>query len=202
MKWILIFFLVILELLLLLLIIPAGVSLSAGDSYLNVYARALGLKVKIYPSDKRKASGSDGRKKREKKKASEKNHKETEGSGEKLRLDPKKIFEYLGFLADALSWIAKGIFVPKFVFDLHIHNDDAAKTAMMYGAACSAAGAAVPKIERFIKVRRREIRIYPEFEGKTSFMLDMTVMALPIQLIVVGIMLYCRWNRLNKDKAV
>ena len=135
MKWILIFFLVILELLLLLLIIPAGVSLSAGDSYLNVYARALG-------------------------------------------------------------------FVPKFVFDLHIHNDDAAKTAMVYGAACSAAGAAVPKIERFIKVRRREIRIYPEFEGKTSFMLDMTVMALPIQLIVVGIMLYCRWNRLNKDKAV
>ena len=202
MKWILIFFLVVLELLLLLLIIPAGVSLSAGDSYLNVYARVLGLKIKIYPSGKEKAQHDGGREKTKKKKEEKNKPEETEGASGRFRLDPKRIFEYLGFLSDALSWIARGIFVPRFIFDVHIHNDDAAKTAMMYGAACSAAGVAVPKIERFIKVRRREIRIYPEFEGKTRFTLDMTVMALPIQLIVVGVMLYRRWNRLNKDKAV
>ena len=202
MKWILIFFLIVLELLLLLLIIPAGISLSAGGSYLNIYARILGLKIKVYPSDKKKARHDGGGKKAKKNKATDNKPEEAKGSGGGFRLDPKKIFEYLDFLSDALTWIAGGIFVPKFIFDVHIHNDDAAKTAMMYGAACSAASAAVPKIERFIKVKRREIRIYPEFEGQTSFTLDMAVMALPIQLIVVGIMLYRRWNKVNKDKAV
>lgn len=228
MRWILIFLLVIIEIILVLLILPVGARLEATQSSVVLFAKIFGINFKLYPRPVKKKSPESEAKaqakaeKKAKKKAEAKaaaandkaepapqkkaSHEKAQNAPQpkpKPKLTFERIVEYISFAADAFQGIIRGIYISTFSLNAHIHNDDAAKTAMIYGGVCSALGVAIPKLERKLKVGKRDIAIYPEFEGESSFELKITIMAVPILLIAVAVMLYIKWNRMKqKDKAV
>lgn len=194
---------VILGIILFVLLFPAGVKADIFGGDPAVYARLFGLSIKIYPKESKKGGKEDHAKKKSKsdKKPDKTSDGKTEEKGEKPKITFDMVMEYISFASRSLSKIAKGIYVPHFMLEARLHNDDPSKTAMLYGSACAALELAVPRIEKIITVKNRDIRIYPDFMGSTDYNLSITVMAVPLHLLIVAAGIYIKWKKLN-NKAV
>ena len=201
MRWLLIALLVILGILLFLLLLPAGCKVDIFGGEPSVYLRLFGLSFKIYPKDGKKGGQEDHKSQKTKgnKKSEEKNENTPENKKSKISFDT--VVEYISFVSRSLGKIARGIYVADFMLEARIHSDDPSKTAMIYGGACAALELAVPKIEKAVTVKKRDIRIYPDFMGSTDYNLSLTVMAVPLRIIIVAAGIYIKWKKL-KNKAV
>jgi len=231
MKWILWIFLFLLALVLIILVIPAGVSFEAGQDRILLYARVFGLKIKLYPRPEKSEKKEKKKKKAkesEKKEASEpavdkipdvtanetaslasEKMVKTEASKEhpkkssKPKLSFERLLDYISFASDALTWVAKGIYIPNFRLVAHLHSDDPSKTGMIYGGVCAVLASSVPKLEKVLSIKKKDIRIYPEFVQSSSFEIAVTIMAVPVQLVIVALILLYKWYKMtHKDKAV
>ena len=188
MKWVLFFLLTVVEILLLLLIIPVTLRIKASDDGTKVYLRVVGIKINLYPQ-KPKKDHSKEKKKQEDRKDSEKE--------EKSGLTFEKITEYLSFAADALSWLLTSVKVPVFRLRACIYNEDPARTAVLYGSACAAYGAIMPALERNVKIKKSNVELYPGFGREGFFEFDMAVRAFPVQLVIIAITAFKKWNTIN-----
>lgn len=197
MGWLWTALLVTLGIILLALLIPAGGRVDIFGGQPEVFVLLFGFKIKIYPKEGKKG-GKEDHVKKEKKKSDKKPDKEPEKKGEKPKITFDTVMEYISFASQALGRLARGIYVSDFMLEARVHSDDPSKTAMIYGGVCAALEVAVPKIERAITVKRRDIRIYPDFMGSTDYNLSLTVMAVPLHLIIVAAGIYIKWKKLNK----
>lgn len=137
-------------LILLVLLIPISLSLKAGNGGdFDFSVRVLGIKV---------FSGND-KKKKEKKKIPEKAKKP------KKKFDLKtvagqleNIIESIKSISGGLVYLIKHFRIDKFHFKAVCASDDAAKTALDYGAACAIAYPIFGYIEQSKNVNKRNIK--------------------------------------------
>ena len=228
MKWLGICLLVLLGLLLLLLLCPIGVRIKASDHSLSADVRVFGIYFRVFPFRRKKTAGkakgsaettaadkteqpaarqevsgpSASRQTDEPEKAAEPADKPKKKSFvEDLTFE--RICRLLGFAAQAVRRVLRAFYVPQFQLCARLHADDAAKTALMYGGACSFMGAVMPQLRRVFRIRKEDVRLWPDFEGQTAFTLSVTVMTVPLQLVVLALILLFQWYKLNKKtKAV
>ena len=72
--------------------------------------------------------------------------------------------------------------------DLRISSGDAAKTGILYGRVCSAAGAVDVLTNRLFTMKKKKINIVPDFYNtKTSIMFDIKLKMFVYQLIYFGL---------------
>lgn len=219
MKWLGICLLVLLGLLLFLLVCPAGVRVDASDGSLCVYARVLGIPIRVYPrtrkKKKNKAEAAPEPVKNTSPAASPQpdsfSGTATAPAGEKPVSEStvkkksftddlafEKVCDLLSFAAEAIRKVVRVFYIPSFRLYAHLHADDAAKTALLYGGACSLLGAVMPQLRRVFRICKEDIRLWPDFEGRTSFVLSVTIMTVPLRLMILALTLLFQWYKRNK----
>ena len=198
MRWLLYVLLGLLALIVLLLITPVGARATADDNGYAIYAHVFGLNVKILPRPPKKKKKPKKPKKPKEPKPEEEKKKEKKP----FKLTFGKLLDYISFAADALKRAVRGIYIRRFRLYARLHNDDAAKTALMYGGACSVLGNAIPKLEKIFRVGDSHIELVPDFDGSNSYSADVIVTVVPIKLLITGLILFIKWKKLNRDKAV
>ncbi|MBQ2691685.1 MAG: DUF2953 domain-containing protein [Clostridia bacterium] len=224
MKWIGIALLAIFAVILLLLVLPLGVRVKLAQGSLEVYAKAFGIiGVKVYPMKKKtpKPSKEKDKKKSEPKKNEKKHEKKAKEQGnasannEVKPEKPSKVQKYINELtfdkvidllklaAEAVKGVFRGFYVSNLELHAAVHDDDPAKTAMIYGGACAALETVVPMLESAFRIKKRDISVYPMFMGETEYQLDVSVMTVPIRLIALAVLIFIKWLKINKKhKAV
>lgn len=131
--WSILIFIVVL--LVFVLLLPAHLVFSAGDDDINVYLKILFLKKSLYPSGGIK-------KKKAKKKSGSKKPSVSSGHEEKKKKKSSDIISNVRLIASVLGVLieksSRLLRVSLYRLDISVGSDEAAKTAMLYGAACSA----------------------------------------------------------------
>ena len=81
----------------------------------------------------------------------------------------KIVKNLLKVLKNLSSYLLKHIYVVKFYLDIKISEEDSAQTAIKYGQACAVLYPAINFIFNNLKVKRHNVKIYPDFNSeKTS----------------------------------
>ena len=90
--------------------------------------------------------------------------------------------------------------IDRFLLCCAIATEDAAKTAMAYGAAAAGVGMFLPLLEESLRVREKDIQITCDFEKTESqIFLEIQVSALVFQLLIIGIKVLREFLRLRKQ---
>lgn len=153
-------------LLLLVLFIPAYARVTYEDE-LRVQVRVLGVPITLLPSE----DESDEIPTPDKRTTSAKPSKTKELIGEVSRSFKEDgvvaTLDYLTRLAElvgqAVGRVLHGVIVDKLQLELIVADGDADTTAIRYGQVCSVLYPALSAIAGVIKVRKREMRIEPNF---------------------------------------
>lgn len=136
-----------------------------------------------------KTNKGKGKKKKENKKKEEK-------AEDKESIKFKEILEYGEIIKDALkklSEVLKHLKSDIIKIDIKVSGEDAAKTAIYYGAVCSAVYPAVSFIQTKIEVKKTEINISPDFDStktKGSFYGKFRIMPLHLIAAVISLVKY------------
>ena len=167
----------LLGLLLLLLIVPIYLRITFQGE-LTVKIRIWGIPFKLYPKKKKK----------DKPPKAEKRRKESFSVSQMLKEDGVgAVVSYYTSLARMLSTEAKrllrAITVDHLDIRLTVASADAAETAQNYGRVCAAVFPAEAMLESCIRVKRRRVRVDPDFlaaKGKAA--LDIRLHAVPLRI--------------------
>lgn len=178
----------LLGLLLLLLIVPIYLRITFQGE-LTVKIRIWGIPFKLYPKKKKKDKPPKAEKPRKNQKAKpEKLRKESFSVSQMLKEDGVgAVVSYYTSLARMLSTEAKrllrAITVDHLDIRLTVASADAAETAQNYGRVCAAVFPAEAMLESCIRVKRRRVRVDPDFlaaKGKAA--LDIRLHAVPLRI--------------------
>jgi len=71
-------------------------------------------------------------------------------------------------VADALGVLARHVVISRFNMELIVAGDDAAKTAVEYGAANAGMGMLLGLLQNAFRLKRHNIRIMPDFDAQTT----------------------------------
>ncbi len=159
----------LLLLILLILFVPIGVRLMY-DGELHVRVRVLGVPLTILPAEEKPDKLQQPKRK---KKASGKTSELKSTITASFRQDGVgATLHYLGELAGiagkAVGKLLRAVVVDRLHLDLLIATDDPQDTAVRYGQVCGVLYPALAVIERMITVRRRELRVEPNFLRESS----------------------------------
>lgn len=75
---------------------------------------------------------------------------------------------------DLLLKMKKKSRIDNLYLDLTIGGDDAAETAITYGAACAVVYPTISAVERIIKIKKKKIMVNAEFNGANKIIFDVT----------------------------
>lgn len=176
----------------------------ADDPFL--YVRILFLKLRLPPEkaahteeNPKEQTTEKGRKKKAKKEK------------EKAALPKKAVGEYITIFTDALKELVhklkKYLFLEKYIIKADIGTDDAAKTAILYGAASNAA-AQLWMLVRSLKRRTRNPKliyteIKPDFIAEqTDFYADIELSIRLWQILSLGMTALGVYKKLKSDSEV
>ncbi len=121
-------------------------------------------------------------------------------SGGMGKLDIPYIMELIHLGLSAMEQFRRALRVDRFLLDCAIATEDAAKTAMAYGAAAAGVGMFLPLLEESLRVRKKDIQVICDFEGTESqIFLEVQVSALVFQLLIIGIKVLRGFLRLRKQ---
>ena len=67
-----------------------------------------------------------------------------------------------------------------------IHSEDAAQTAIQYGAACAAVTGILPVLDSTLRIQKKDIQIDAGFQGQGSLLLDLQITAAIGRLLAIG----------------
>ena len=176
----------------------------ADDPFL--YVRILFLKLRLPPEKaahtEENPKGQTTEKGRKKKAKKEK---------EKAALPKKAVGEYITIFTDALKELVhklkKYLFLEKYIIKADIGTDDAAKTAILYGAASNAA-AQLWMLVRSLKRRTRNPKliyteIKPDFIAEqTDFYADIELSIRLWQILSLGMTALGVYKKLKSDSEV
>lgn len=177
--------------LLLLLMIPVWLRVTYEEE-LRIRIRVLAVPVTLYPSRKKKA-GKRLRKAKKVKKAKQPADRKKKGGFSELASMLKEdgvgaAVSYLTGIAalakTAAGRILRAIVVDELALHLTIGGEDAAQTAIRYGKLCGAVFPALALLEGSMRVRRRDVRLSPDFvNGKGGAVLNLRLHAAPLRLL-------------------
>ena len=189
----------ILLLLFLLCLLPVGIRIKYDKEFFMYIAVGF-VKIQKVPAKKKKIRVSDYSKRKlekeerkRKRKLAKKEKKKEKKSGKKAEKkdsvlvsklkDKETRFATVEYLYDMLTLVAdkfaKRLTVKVFTLDAVIGSDNAAKTAVIYGSACSAAGCISAFLDQHMKLKKknkRSINIAPDFlSEKTAVSADVSM---------------------------
>lgn len=178
----------LLGLLLLLLIVPFYLCVTFQGE-LTVKVRILGIPFKLYPKKKKDKPPKDEKSRKNQKATSEKQRKESFSVSQMLKKDGVgAVVSYYTSLARMAATGAKrllrAITVDHLDVRLTVASADAAETAQNYGRVCAVIFPAEAMLESCIRVKRRRVRVDPDFlaaKGKAA--LDIRLHAVPARII-------------------
>lgn len=121
-------------------------------------------------------------------------------SGGMDKLDIPYIMDLIHLGLSAMEQFRRALRIDRFLLDCVIATEDAAKTAMAYGAAAAGVGMFLPLLEENLRVRKKDIQITCDFEKTESqIFLEIQVSALVFQLLIIGIKVLRGFLRLRKQ---
>lgn len=176
----------------------------ADDPFL--YVRILFLKLKLLPEkaahteeNPKEQTTEKGRKKKAKKEK------------EKAALPKKTVGEYITIFTDALKELVhklkKYLFLEKYIIKADIGTDDAAKTAILYGAASNAAAQLWMLVCSLKRRTRNPKLIYTEMKPdfiaeQTDFYADIELSIRLWQILSLGMTALGVYKKLKSDSEV
>ena len=84
--------------------------------------------------------------------------------------------------------ILNAITVDRFHLSLTVAGGDAAETALLHAAACSIVFPALSSMQYVLKIRRREVRIQPDFvNGENQASFDIRLRSCPARILWAGL---------------
>ena len=184
---------------LVLLIALAPITLRAAfDGELLVRLRIYGIPYTIAPRKKRTRAKAAGRKsgKISKKaiKADKKRRKNDPLSiSQMLKEDGVgAVLAYLKGMVSLMNTLVRRILnaitVDRFHLSLTVAGGDAAETALLHAAACSIVFPALSSMQYVLKIRRREVRIQPDFvNGENQASFDIRLRSCPARILWAGL---------------
>ena len=182
-----------------LLIALAPITLRAAfDGELLVRLRIYGIPYTIAPRKKRTRAKAAGRKsgKISKKaiKADKKRRKNDPLSiSQMLKEDGVgAVLAYLKGMASLMNTLVRRILnaitVDRFHLSLTVAGGDAAETALLHAAACSIVFPTLSSMQYVLKIRRREVRIQPDFvNGENQASFDIRLRSCPARILWAGL---------------
>ena len=167
--WVVYSLLAVLGVLAAVLFVPLYVRI-AYDGDLKATVRVLGIPVTLLPAEK-----TDIKPRKNKKKKPAKADKPSQTAEWKQLLMQDGVSGAVTFLrrlarlaGKAVERLRKGIVVDRLRFELCVATEDAADTAVRYGQVCGAIYPAVAALEQAVRVRKRHLRIEPNFLTERS----------------------------------
>ncbi|MBR4761006.1 MAG: DUF2953 domain-containing protein [Clostridia bacterium] len=151
----------------LLLLIPISAEVSFHDEFFAVIRYG---GIKIFKSGKNKKTQGKPAGEDEASKKQEKSKPEKQGFIATVFKEKGKIaglkfcFSLFELALKKIVWVLKRIKFKKFYLDISVASDDAAHTAIAYGALCAVAYPAVNLIERYSSFDIKKINIYTDFD--------------------------------------
>lgn len=182
--------LALLLLLLIALLIPVKVRFSYDQGDMDLTVRYGPVKLRLFPppeKDKDKASEEKPRKKKKAKKAKKKKPKKPKA---KINMDQilyalEKLPPILG---RALRRTGRSIRVAPLKAYVLVAGSDPADTAQLYGRLTAAVGAGLPVLEKGLRVKDVDIRLYPDFtQQQMDLIADVGVSLRPGSLVWIGL---------------
>ena len=144
------------------------------------------LKLQLYPRP-------TGKKEKEKKETKPKKEKQKKKEAKKkAKINREQIFYSLEklppVLGKALKRVGRRVTITPLQVYLLVAGTDPADTAQLYGRLTSALASGLPVLQRTVRVREQDIRLYPDFaEDRMQCMADVGVAIRPWDVLVIGV---------------
>ena len=159
-----------------LMLLRAGVRVEIDESGTTVDVKYGPFRFRIIPAKK-------GKKKKEKKK-------EKEEKKPKKGASAGRVLEIVRLASDALGRLRRKLTIDRLELSVVYGSEDAAGTAVAYGAASAVMGTIVPLIENSFKLKKRDFSLTPVFDRKTlEILLRAQISAALGSLVWIGLVM-------------
>ena len=145
---------IIISILILLALLRFGIVVEYSDAGFALWVKAGFIKLRLKEKDKK-----------EKKKKAKKKEKKP------VKRGPGNLSEFLDMLKavkNALGRLRRKLLIKQLTLYYTSASDDPAKTAIQFGAANAVFGAIMPVMERYFKIKRRDLRTAADFDAKEN----------------------------------
>ena len=159
---------IVIAVLILISLLRFGVKAEYSAEGLTVRVKAGPLSFNAYPSQEtpekaqKKALRKEQKKQKEKKKAEKKAKKKPE---EKKPGKVQTVLDMIPAVKKALSRLRRRLLIKKLTVYYVAAGEDAAKTALSFGAANAVIGVITPVLEDRFRIKRRDIRAFTDFQA-------------------------------------
>lgn len=165
---------------------PARVRVTYDQDGLTAWIRYGPFKIQLYP---RPAGKTKKRKSPPKKEKPKKEEKKTKP---RAKINREQIFYSLEklppVLGKALKRVGRRVTVSPLQVYLLIAGVDPADTAELYGRLSAALASGLPVLQRTVRIREQDIRLYPDFtEEKMQCIADVGIGIRPWDVLVIGV---------------
>lgn len=177
---------IVLLILAVILLTPVRVRVSYNQGELEARVRYGLIKLQLYPPQK-----SAGQKKKKKKKKA-KPEPEEKKKKPKAKINREQIFYSLEklppVLGKALKRVGRRITITPLRVSLLVAGTDPADTASLYGRLSAALASGLPVLQRTVRIREQDIRLYPDFVGdRMDAAADVGISIRPWDVLVTGL---------------
>ena len=171
----------ILLFLLFLLLLPVHTRVRF-DGALQVWAGLGPVTLRIFPLKKKKTKP-----KKEKTQAAEQKEKPQKP---KKKLTLEIICDFIKLGVEALGRLKRQLVLSDLTIHLRVASGDAAATALLYGRVAAAVSALYPVLARNLRIKKTDIAVDADFEGKkTDVLADIRLAVCPLRLLLAGLIL-------------
>ena len=189
--WVLLGFLLFL---LFLLLLPVRTR-ARFDGALQVWAGLGPVSLRIFPLKKKPKK--ENTQAAENKKAS-KNEKTKKSTKPKKKLTWEIICDFIRLGAEALGTMRRRLVMQNLTCHLKVATNDPASTALLYGRVAAAVSALYPVLERNLRIKKTDIAVDADFEGKKMDVLaDITLAVCPLRLLLASVVLLIHFLKIN-----
>lgn len=145
------------------------------------------LKLQLYP----RPAGEKKKKEEKPKKETAKKKKPGRGKKPRAKINREQIFYSLEklppVLGKALKRVGRRVIITPLQVYLLIAGTDPADTAQLYGRLTSALANSLPALQRTVRIREQDIRLYPDFAAeRMQCTADVGVRVRPWDVLVIG----------------
>ena len=169
--------LVLAGLLILLLCLRVGVRIALEEGSFAAWLLVGPKPVQVYPPKKKKPATAPKKPKENKKSAPK---------SEKPKPTVHALCQYAKLGLSAFGALIRGLRVDLLRLYAVIHSEDAAQTAIQYGAACAAVTGILPVLDSTLRIQKKDIQIDAGFQGQGSLLLDLQITAAIGRLLAIG----------------
>lgn len=151
------------------------------DGALQVWAGLGPVSLRVFPLNKKPKP------KKEKTQAAETKEKPKKP---KPKLNLEIICDFIKLGVEALGRLKRQLVLSNLTVHLNVASADAANTALLYGRVAAAVSALYPVLERNLRIKKTDIAVDADFEGKKlTALADISLAVCPLRLLIAGVIL-------------